>query len=141
MRLESIARGLLNDVALGDHRLFLQGCDLEDGGAELAREAISRGEWSWLDSRADVPRILGPLRFVHGAEDDVIPVEQADALLAACTAAQDAKTLITGLYGHSEHTNDDGPKGGRLSEALTMWAIVDGMMHITEHAEDQARSR
>ena len=111
-RLESIARGLLDDVALGDHRLFLQGCDLEDGGAELAREAITRGEWNWLDSRADIPRILGPLLFVHGADDDVIPVEQADALLAACTPAQDAKSLITGMYGHSEHRNDEGPKAG-----------------------------
>ncbi len=131
-RFEAIAEGLLDGVAAQDRELFLQGCDLRVGGEALAQAAIERGEWAWLDGRADVARIHGPLVFVHGAEDDVIPVEQAEVLRSACGPQQDARTLITGLYGHSNHMDDNGPKGGRWAELRTMWAIVDGVMGITE---------
>lgn len=134
---EAVARGLLDTVAVSDRTLFLQGCDLEAGGEQLAREAIERGDWAWLDARADLPHIVGPLVFVHGADDDVIPVEQAEMLRAACSPHQDARRLITGMYGHSEHTAENRPARGpgRLAEAHTMWAIIDGIMRITEQPE------
>ena len=131
-RREAVADAHLDEVDPTDRGLFLAGCGLTGGGTAQALAAIARGDWGWIDPRPHLGAIRGPLFFVHGADDDVVSVEQAALLLESCRLDQDARALITGVYAHANHAEDRPTRRGRLAEARTMWSILDGVMRITE---------
>jgi pimeloyl-ACP methyl ester carboxylesterase len=131
-RRQAVAGENLEAVDPADRALFLAGCGLTEGGTAQALAAIAREDWGWIDPRPHLGAIRGPLFFVHGADDDVVPVEQAALLLDSCRPDQGARALITGVYGHSNPAHEGPPRRGRLAEARTMWSILDGVMRITE---------
>jgi fermentation-respiration switch protein FrsA (DUF1100 family) len=67
------------------------------------------------------------VHIAHGADDDVIPVEHADALLKACASAASVHQWITGMFGHA------GPEGlagllGRGPAALREFSRMYGLL-------------
>ena len=55
---------------------------------------------------------------VHGTADDVVPISQSEAYVAAATAAGDDATLVRVPGGHFEHLDPATPDLDALREAL-----------------------
>jgi pimeloyl-ACP methyl ester carboxylesterase len=105
-RLEPFAEELEPRVPAPQRELFLVGCGVRPGGAELVDGALARA--------AHRVRALGPARALgaiarpvvvcHGRDDDVIPWNEAEKLYAALSQSVPARLYITGLYGHTGAT-------------------------------------
>ncbi len=96
---ESIARGLSAD----EQALFLKGCGLRPGGAELFDEALelAREGFLWADPRPAIERLRCPVAVAHGRDDDVIPWQHAERLRDLCSAVVPTQLFLTGMYGHT----------------------------------------
>ncbi|MGE0791140.1 MAG: hypothetical protein AB7S26_36040 [Sandaracinaceae bacterium] len=87
-----------------EHReMFEMGTGAIEGGISRALAALERGRASLahLDAKDACERVRCPVAIVHGRDDDVIPVDQAEKLRAALSASPDARVYLTGLYGHT----------------------------------------
>jgi pimeloyl-ACP methyl ester carboxylesterase len=83
--------------------LFLIGCGLRQGGAELLEEGLRRaGEaFQFADPRPHLSRVRAPVFIVHGRDDDVIPWLEADKIRRALPEGHPHELHITGFYGHT----------------------------------------
>jgi pimeloyl-ACP methyl ester carboxylesterase len=120
-RFLAVAEELAPGVPASVRSLFLLGVGARPGALELALPALDRYDACALDPSPYLPRISGRVDLVHGAEDDVIPYEQAGALAARLINA-DVRVHVTGLYGHAGAAK---PRlGGALRELPTMWRVL-----------------
>ena len=107
-KMELKAEGARDPIAheiaarLGDaeRELFLLGCSLSPGGEVVLDEALARSQddFAWTSPADDLARVRAPITIVHGRDDDVIPVHEADKL---ARHAPSAELLVTGMYGHT----------------------------------------
>lgn len=102
---EPIARRMAEKLPDDCRELFLIGCGVEEGGIELAREALERGRGplSRFDPLPHCPHVRVPTTIIHGKDDDVIPYTHAQRLYDALPDDIEKKVLVTGLYTHSGH--------------------------------------
>jgi pimeloyl-ACP methyl ester carboxylesterase len=100
---EPVARRITETLPEDLRHLFLQGCRVEDGGLDLARQALADGaeRLKVLDARPFLSGLRCPVYLVHGIDDDVVPYTQMDALRAAMPPQVKVETHLTGLYGHT----------------------------------------
>jgi pimeloyl-ACP methyl ester carboxylesterase len=125
----AIAREVEASVPPEDRGLYRRGVGLEAGGIELAEEALRRAgdAFDYLDPAPHVRSLQGPVRFVHGRDDDVIPFEHAAMLTSLASSSVDARAFLTGMYGHTGKTGlrallANGP--ALAGEARSMAGIV-----------------
>jgi len=99
-RFVAVADDLARTLAPDQKELFYLGCGLREGMLEKAEAALQRVilKYAHLDARPYVRDTRIPVTIVHGADDDVIPWQEADALVAALPGS---RRFITGLYGHT----------------------------------------
>jgi pimeloyl-ACP methyl ester carboxylesterase len=99
---DPIAHRIAARLGARERELFLLGCTLAAPAvAEAALEAAlgkAMPSFAWTDPRADLARVRAPITIVHGRDDDVIPVFEAEKL---ARVAPNARVLITGMYGHT----------------------------------------
>ncbi len=111
-----------------DQPLARLGLGLDPRCVAVAEEIVARyladGTVDFLDPRPAIPHIAAPLYIVHGVDDDVIPVGQADELAAATGPEQAVKVLVTGAYGHT------GRADNMLREARSMIGILRALRAI-----------
>jgi len=106
MRFKEIAREIAAELPAEERELFLVGCRVEPGAEEIVAAALARLSERARALDADVERLSGiraPVWLVHGAEDDVIPVEQLDILARRLPPGVLRGAFTTGLYGHTAH--------------------------------------
>ncbi|CAN5355718.1 alpha/beta hydrolase [soil metagenome] len=119
---DAIARDIAERLTPIERDLFLRGCTLCSPAAaeRLLDEGLVRAKsaFSWTDPHADLARVRAPITIVHGRDDDVIPVFEAEKL--AC-AVPSARLLVTGMYGH---TGSAFPSSRALAAELTTLARV-----------------
>jgi pimeloyl-ACP methyl ester carboxylesterase len=98
----AIAEELAPTVPTAVRELFLVGIGARPGAAALVEAALAEesDHTRELDPSPYLPAVRGRVDLVHGAGDDVIPIDQSHALAAALSHA-DARVHITGLYGHT----------------------------------------
>ncbi len=99
---DPIAHRIAEKLGPRERALFLLGCTLAaPGEAERALDAAlakALPSFAWTDPRAELARVRVPITIVHGRDDDVIPVFEAEKLAAVVPRA---KVLVTGMYGHT----------------------------------------
>jgi pimeloyl-ACP methyl ester carboxylesterase len=120
---EVIARHLSPD----ERTLFLQGCGLLPGGAELFDEALelAGSQFAWADPRSAIERMRCPVTIAHGRDDDVIPWQQAERLRDLCTTVVPTRLFLTGMYGH---TGSQRPTlGAAMGELRTLLGIAKAL--------------
>lgn len=118
-----VASRMAAALPAADRALFLMGCNLDDRAVEPVSSALKSGDWGHLDPLAAASQISCPVRVVHGRDDDVIPLSQADVLAEAFTASPDVRVLKTGLYSHSE---------GGASGSTALWREARVLMQLVE---------
>jgi pimeloyl-ACP methyl ester carboxylesterase len=128
---EDVARDVERELS-SDRSLYRRGVGLAPGGIELAEAALARAEraFDYLDPTPHVRALRAPARFVHGRDDDVIPFEHAAILTSLATSSSDARSFLTGLYGHTGKTGLRAllAKGPALvNEARSMVGIVGAL--------------
>lgn len=128
---EVVAREIERTLST-DHSLYRRGVGLETGSIELAEAALAnaRHAFDYLDPTPHVRALRAPVRFVHGRDDDVIPFEHAAILTSLATQSSDARTFLTGMYGHTGKTGVRAllARGPALAgEARSMLGIVGAL--------------
>ncbi len=117
----AIAEEIAPSVPESVRELFRIGTGVLPGAWQVAEPALAKFDGRALDPLPYLARLRGRVDLVHGADDDVIPFEQAHALAAQLVHA-DVATHITGLYGHT------GASVGRLRalprELVTMLRVL-----------------
>ena len=98
-----IARDVARDLASAERTIFMQACGLEPGGDALLERGLeaSGDAFAWADPRALLSQVRPPVVIVHGRDDDVIPVTQAERLEAALPPSHPRARILTGVYGHT----------------------------------------
>jgi pimeloyl-ACP methyl ester carboxylesterase len=99
-RFVAIAEQLADHVPAAVRELFLVGVGARPGAWAIAEPALAAFDARELDPSPYLPRVIGRVELVHGADDDVIPFAQSHALASKLTAAQ-VRVHITGMYGHT----------------------------------------
>lgn len=127
-----VARALAADLPEALRPLFLEGCGVDCAGLtpRLTEALAAAGDRSFLDPAAALAAAGAPVYVVHGADDDVIPHTEADALWAALPPARRAGRHITGLYGHTGAAGGHGP----LTLARELAAMTGILRAITRTA-------
>ncbi len=102
-RLGPFAEALVDRVPQAARDLFLIGCGVREGGAELIEAALGRagGAADFASPRPALARIRCPVVVCHGRDDDVIPWGEAEKIHQAARARVPSRLLLTGLYGHT----------------------------------------
>ena len=123
-RLEPFGEELVARVPAAQRELFLVGCGLRPGGAELVEAALRRAGDAihFASPTAALKAIRAPVWICHGRDDDVIPWGEAEKLHRALSGRVPARLLLTGLYGH---TGTSWPSPGALArEARTLLEMM-----------------
>ncbi|HEY1549523.1 MAG TPA: alpha/beta hydrolase [Kofleriaceae bacterium] len=97
-RYVAIAESLAPSVPAEVRELFLAG--IRPGAWPIAEPALALADRRDLEPSRFLARVRGRVDLVHGADDDVIPVEHVHRLAAGLVNA-DARVHVTGLYGHT----------------------------------------
>lgn len=102
-RLLPFAHALVERVPEPERELFLMGCGVRPGGAELVEAALARAGDAihFASPRPALREITCPVVVCHGRDDDVIPWNEAEKLHEAAARRVPARLLLTGLYGHT----------------------------------------
>lgn len=104
------------------------GLGVHPDGPAVAEAAVAKilaaGDRDWLDPRPAVPHITAPLYIVHGVDDDVIPVAEAQALAAEAGPEQAARVIVTGAWGHT------GRAGSALRELRSTLGVLRALRAI-----------
>lgn len=126
---QAVARLIARDLPAPDRELFLLGCGIGGRTLEVAGDALRRAREpnAYLDPRPYLGRIEAPVHVVHGADDDVISVSEADALEAAFPPGARVSKHLTGLYGHTA-AGGLSLLTGAASELRTLGAIVSAIL-------------
>mgnify|MGYP002629764103 CR=1 FL=1 len=126
-----VARELAVSVQEDARGLFLEGCGAGEAGLTPAVRAAlaAAGDRSWLDPRPLLARAGCRVTVVHGADDDVIPHTEADALYAALRPDRRAGHYVTGLYGHTGASGGRGPVA-LAREFVDMMGIVRAIARV-----------
>ena len=97
------ADALASELPEAQRALFLTGCGLSEDTAAVGEASLDAlaAQLAWVDPRRDLAQVRCPVTIVHGADDDVIPYTHAAELAAAVPDAVPARTLVTGLFGHT----------------------------------------
>ena len=123
-RLEPFARELAPSVPEPQRELFLIGCGVVPGAAELVESALRRAgdAFRFASPEPAIARLTCPVVVCHGQGDDVIPWSEALVLASLLERRVATRLLVTGLYGH---TGAEKPTPTLLAkEALTMLALA-----------------
>ncbi|MDI1429260.1 alpha/beta hydrolase [Polyangium sorediatum] len=104
-----IARAVADELAPAHQPLFYAATGVSGDTKALVDAALGRSgdAFTWLDPGPLLGDIRCPVHFIHGADDDVIPYEQAFALAKRLPAGVCQGIHVTGLYGHT-HKADAG---------------------------------
>ena len=122
-RRDPIAHAIAARLGARERMLFLAGCGLDDSARGWFEAALSQvlGQLAFTDPRPHLSRLRAPVTLVHGRDDDVIPVVEAEKLSAAL-GAHPHQLLLTGFYGHTGSALPS-PRS-LLGEARTMLSIL-----------------
>lgn len=128
-RFHAVAHRHAEPLSDQERALFLLGCGVEGDAVPVCSAAISRAatRLEALDPRPHLANAHCPIYAIHGADDDVIPHSQLDALALAAPDHIELTTFLTGLYHHTGSGGlldlvREGPV--LLSEARTLLAMV-----------------
>ncbi|HEX4452657.1 MAG TPA: alpha/beta hydrolase [Kofleriaceae bacterium] len=94
----AIAEQLAPSVPADVRELFLAG--IRPGAWPVAEPALALADRRDLEPARFLAHVRGRVDLVHGADDDVIPVEHVHRLAAGLVNA-DVRVHVTGLYGHT----------------------------------------
>lgn len=122
---EELAAGLHPSVQL----LFLEGCNAREGGADRVRDVLS-GPFpghDWMSMTDHLKAVRCPVRLIHGADDDVVPHTELDALAKAVPEGLLRGAHKTGLYGHSV-VEGLPPLGVLAGELRALWGSLDAVV-------------
>lgn len=108
--------------------VFLIGCGLRPGGAELLEAGLAAAgdAFAFADPRPHLARVVAPVVIVHGKDDDVIPYCQAHLLRAALPAGHRHRLHLTGMYGHTGAETP--PPGALVAEGVTMLRVARAIL-------------
>ncbi len=127
-RFREVAREIAEELPAEARQLFLIGCGAEPGGYELCAQLLAQARNDFLDPRPGLIGLRCPVYLIHARNDDVIPANQLNHLVAAMPPHLQLTTHLTGVYGHS---GGRGQGGGGLSltpalvrEVMTMLGIL-----------------
>jgi len=121
---DPIAHAMAAELPPSEREVFLLGCGLREG-AEAQLEAISGRLdelYAFTNPRPHLREVRAPVAILHGRDDDVIPWFDAEILRAALPPGHPARTLITGLYGHTGAATVS--PGALARELRTMAALI-----------------
>jgi pimeloyl-ACP methyl ester carboxylesterase len=138
-RLEPFARELAPSVPASQRELFLIGCGVAPGAAELVESSLARAghAFSFASPAPALARIECPVVLCHGKDDDVIPWGEALKLERALAPRVPTELLLTGLYGH---TGAERLTPGLLArEAKSMLAIARALANAGQLRSTRAR--
>jgi hypothetical protein len=115
--------------------LFRIGVGLEPGVGPLVEEAVTKDpEFARKFSPTTyAPGVTQPVIILHGADDPVIHVSQADRLRDALAPHTQVERYVTGLYGHTKlaSVGEMLQLGGAIvSELLTAGRVVSGIERL-----------
>jgi pimeloyl-ACP methyl ester carboxylesterase len=116
-----VARGLRGD----DREVFLMGCGVLEGGLALCEGALTRVDTAFTDPFADVARLAARVMVVHGADDDVVPVTEAEVIRERVAPHAPVSVRVTGLYGHTGSQRVGAAELKR--EAATLVGVIRGL--------------
>ncbi|MCB9521323.1 MAG: hypothetical protein H6699_10685 [Myxococcales bacterium] len=102
---------------------FVVGAGAEPGAETWCTEALRSGDWGVVDPGPALGALRCRVRVFHGAADDVMPVNQLAAILAAVPPEADARGYVTGLYAHTG-TRALPPPAALARELRTMAAML-----------------
>tara|TARA_B100000959_G_scaffold263034_1_gene302006 strand:- start:1344 stop:2282 length:939 start_codon:yes stop_codon:yes gene_type:complete len=126
-----VARKLASGLERKLRPLFLEGCGVDSPSNERIHAALKASDnREWLDPRSRLENILCPVSLVHGADDDVIPIEELDRLKEAFPAGHPVETFRTGLFAHAGRValqNIPGLLPRALKEVWTMGKILGAL--------------
>jgi pimeloyl-ACP methyl ester carboxylesterase len=94
----AIADAIAPSVPAEIRELFLAG--IRPGAWPIAEPALALADRRDLEPSRFLAHVRGRVDLVHGADDDVIPVEHVHRLAAGLVNA-DVRVHVTGLYGHT----------------------------------------
>jgi pimeloyl-ACP methyl ester carboxylesterase len=115
-RFKEVAREIAQELPEAGRNIFLIGCGAEPGGYELCTKLLAEAQGGeFLDPRPYLKDLHCPLCLVHVRNDDVIPANQLDRLVAALPPKASFTTYLTGSF---EHDGKRGKGGGKLSPAF-----------------------
>lgn len=100
---QAVARAVADDLPSEERPLFLAATGVQGDTKALFEAALLRSgdAFRWLDPTAFLREIRCPTHFIHGADDDVIPYEQAFSLAKGLPEGVCRGVHVTGLYGHT----------------------------------------
>lgn len=120
-----IAEAMFNEVHPDDLELFKLGVGHTQAGRDFIMDFLNTFEFSYLDPRPYLHSLRAPLHIIHGADDDVIPVSEAEILARSVPSCVRIRKYITGMYGHTAGKVD---LENQVEEALTLlrmlWALT-----------------
>jgi pimeloyl-ACP methyl ester carboxylesterase len=131
----AVARRMVADGAVerADAALFLAGCGVGEGSEAPVLPLLEGDVTGWMDPRDDLAQVRCPVDVVHGAQDDVIPVEEAEALVevarraAARFGQRPPRLWRTGWYGHTGQGATTDRVAGALREVRTLAGVLQVM--------------
>lgn len=128
-RLEPFARELAPEVPERHRDLFLIGCGVIPGAAELVEAGLGRARDALLFANPGLAlrRLTCPVVICHGRDDDVIPYGEADKLARVLAPRVPTRMHLTGLYGHTGAGRPDAREAAR--EAAALLSIARAMAH------------
>ena len=127
-------------VSDADRALFLYGCGTDlDPDSQIETAIAESTGLDWLDPKPILSKLTQPLYVVHGADDDVIPVEHAQMLADSVSDPRKATQLVTGLYTHAESAEKKGPNP--ITETWTMVRILNALAGLSANQSPSARGR
>lgn len=98
-----VAERIGADLDDEERAFFRMGVGLDEGALERCLAALDRS-WqrrAFLDPRPHLGGLRAPVHLFHGADDDVIPWQQMDALYEALPPHVEKARYLTGLYAHT----------------------------------------
>jgi pimeloyl-ACP methyl ester carboxylesterase len=100
---QSVARAIAADLPEDTRPLFFAVTGVEGDTARLFESALERAgsHFDWLDPTPLLERVRCPVHLIHGADDDVIPYEQAHTIAKGLPEGVLRGVHVTGLYGHT----------------------------------------
>jgi len=98
-----VARAVAEELSPEMRPLFFAATGVSGETTALFDSALSRarGDFAWLDPLPFALNVRCPVHLIHGADDDVIPYEQAYSIADRLPKGALEGLHITGLYGHT----------------------------------------
>lgn len=129
-----VAHAMALDLPPEQRALFLDGCGARPGSAEravLAMRSCPPGTFDHCDPLPWLAQVRCPVHIAHAAEDNVIPIDQQQAIADALPPNVPVHLYTTGLFGHSDaDASVLSPHRWReaVDEVATMLRMVEGIL-------------